>query len=197
MALPVSLSDSELWASFRAGSEHAFNVLVDRHYAPLFRYGTKMQPDTDAVKDCLQDLFTNIWNRRRTLSEVDQVRFYLMASLRRDLYRLAQKGSRTVGLPDQHLFDVDFSAEHLLIVEDEQAENARRVSRLLNQLTPRQKEAVYLKFYENLDNSRIAELMNINYQVVANVLSLALRRLRELAAKQPSHGLLLLLATWL
>ncbi len=193
MALPVSHPDSELWTLFLGGSEQAFNLLVDRHYGSLFRYGTKMQPDTDAVKDCMQELFIGLWNRRKTLSGVDQVRFYLMKSLRRDLHRLAQKSGQTVELLDQQPFDVVFSAEQLLIAEDEQAENARRVSRLLNQLTPRQKEAIYLKFYENLDNARIAELMSINYQVVTNMISLALRRLRELATNQPLYWLCLVL----
>lgn len=193
MALPVSYSDAELWALFRAGDEQAFNRLVDRHYLPLFRYGTKLQRDTDAVKDCMQDLFIGLWNRRKTLSQVDQVRFYLVKSLRRDLYRLAQKNSQTVPLPDESLFDVEFSVEHLLIAEDEQAENARRVAQLLNQLTPRQKEAIYLKFYENLDNARVAELMGVNYQVAANMISLSLRRLRELGTRQAFHLLWLVL----
>ena len=60
------------------------------------------------------------------------------------------------------------------------AEKQEMLASLLNELTPRQKEIIYLRYYNGLDNEEISEVLNISYQVVHNTLYKAFKRLREL-----------------
>jgi len=53
------------------------------------------------------------------------------------------------------------------------------MSKLLNKLPKRQKEAIYLKYYSGLKATEISEVMNINYQSVVNILHKALKNLKE------------------
>ncbi len=61
--------------------------------------------------------------------------------------------------------------EHVKIITYRIAEN-------IDMLPCRQKEVIYLKFFEELRRDEIAEAMNINPQTVSNLLQMALKRLR-------------------
>ena len=52
-------------------------------------------------------------------------------------------------------------------------------AKLLNKLPKRQKEAIYLKYYSGLKATDIAEIMDINYQSVVNILHKAIKNLKE------------------
>jgi len=54
-----------------------------------------------------------------------------------------------------------------------------RLRHLLSNLPAREQEALFLKYYENLSNQQIAELMTIRKQSVANLLNKALLHLRQ------------------
>jgi RNA polymerase sigma factor (sigma-70 family) len=51
---------------------------------------------------------------------------------------------------------------------------------LINVLPKRQKEIIYLKFFENLGREEIADIMQISPQAVSNLLQKALKNLRAI-----------------
>jgi RNA polymerase sigma factor (sigma-70 family) len=53
-----------------------------------------------------------------------------------------------------------------------------KLASLLNELPARQKEAIYLRYYEDMEYKQIAEIMNVNYQSVLNLIQKALNKLR-------------------
>ena len=55
----------------------------------------------------------------------------------------------------------------------------KNIPTLLNKLPKRQKEAIYLKYYSGLKATEIAEIMDINYQSVVNILHKAIKNLKE------------------
>jgi RNA polymerase sigma factor (sigma-70 family) len=60
--------DLFLWNEFRNGNAEAFGALIRVHYQDLFQYGTRFTKDEELVKDCLQDLFLELWTNRLTIS---------------------------------------------------------------------------------------------------------------------------------
>lgn len=80
-------SDSELWQKFREGSEDAYASIYEKFSPVLFSYGYRLSQDEDLVKDCIQDLFVNLWLSRRKLGATDSIKFYLFRSLRREIFR--------------------------------------------------------------------------------------------------------------
>ena len=69
--------------------------------------------------------------------------------------------------------------EDLIIKEESNTQNKAIVLKLLNELPPRQREIIYLKYYHNLSIQEIADVFSISYQVVANHLYRALKKLRN------------------
>jgi RNA polymerase sigma-70 factor (ECF subfamily) len=52
----------------------------------------------------------------------------------------------------------------------------------LERLSSRQKEIIYLKYYQNLSYEEVSEIMNINYQVARNLLYQAIKSLKTILA---------------
>ena len=178
---PVEIT--ELWTALRKGDKGAFNSLTILFYPTLYNYGTKLTRDYTLVEDCIQDLFLDLWRRRLYLGETEHVKFYLLKSLRRKVY--AERKSKDKWLlqdwehADMTEFDGEFSAESM-IIESESAEiNIRKLQQVLGSLSKRQREAIYLKFYQEMDNEQISKMMSINYQSVRNLVHTAIKALQD------------------
>jgi RNA polymerase sigma-70 factor (ECF subfamily) len=72
-----------------------------------------------------------------------------------------------------------WSHETFLISEQEDEEKKIRLLKAIEQLSGRQKEIVYLKYYQNLSYDEICDIMNINYQVARNLLYQAIKSLKK------------------
>src|SRR5690606_14004714 len=76
-----------LWKAFRGGDEVAFSEIARKYYRSLFGYGIKFSSDREFVKDCIQDLFMELWSKRESIGDTDFVKFYLFKSLRRKIHK--------------------------------------------------------------------------------------------------------------
>jgi RNA polymerase sigma-70 factor (ECF subfamily) len=63
---------------------------------------------------------------------------------------------------------------------DEKELRLDHLAQAINQLPPRQKETIYLKFYKNLSNIEVAEIMEVNPQSVSNSIQKAIQKLKIL-----------------
>lgn len=182
-ATSQTLNDAHLWQQLRAGSELALGRLIKKYFNPLQNYGYKFVRDEDFVKDCVQEVFIEVWSRRQNLSQPESVRAYLLSSVRKRVLRTGyrQKVMRENEAPDleNDLNFVEFSPEWSLIEQESLAEMTQKVADLLNQLPKRQREVIYLRFYQNLEREEIAEIMDVNPQSVSNLLQTAFKTFRE------------------
>ncbi len=172
--------DYDIWQRFREGDEHAFTYLFDAYHLQLFEYGRRFTTDEDLVKDSMQDLFFELARRRRKLSSTDNILFYLLKSLRQKILAnlRAQKNSLETFSPNfNDEFRLNYSTEVSFLEKELRLD---RLAASVNQLPARQKETIYLKFYKNLSNKEIAEVMQISYQSVGNNVQKAIHKLKEL-----------------
>ena len=177
------LSDTDLtvWARFRQGNQQAFDTLMTTHYRTLFRYGNRFSSDPEFIKDCIQDLFLYLWERRVSLNAEVSVKPYLLASLRRQMHRKMSGNVFTDSLPGETepAFHFEFSVEEQYIREETAGQRAAQLRKLLGTLPARQKEVIYLRFFQNLSRDQIAGVMTITPQTVSNLLQLAFKQLRN------------------
>lgn len=163
-----------LWQRFKEGDLMAFDTLIKEHYAALFSYGLKFSKDRELLKDTVHDAFVALWQNRHLLNPEKNPKFYLFTIFRNQLI----KSLKNLYLLDETSFD-NFSEEPIetqLI----QAEESAKVHDLIKKLPIRHQEALHLRFFEELDNEQIAELMQVNKQSVANLIYGGLKMLREL-----------------
>ncbi|KAA6438477.1 sigma-70 family RNA polymerase sigma factor [Dyadobacter flavalbus] len=168
------------WKLFLAGDMPAFGKLMSQHFQILFHYGNKFSRDPEFVKDCIQDVFLNLWERRAYLASDVAVKPYLMASLRRHMHRTSKNFNLETAAYEQDAeFDILFSVEQEFIENEATMMMAQRVKHFVDLLPARQKEVVYLRFFQDLDRSQIAHIMDVSPQTVSNLLQIALKQLRK------------------
>ena len=174
-------SDAALWDRLRDGDKSALQQIYDREYPYLFNYGKKVFSDEHIVLDCIHDLFVDIWQRRERLGSTDSIRKYLAASLRRNVVHQLKKTQRiktSEGIDEIH-FDLHLAIEEIIIREEMQEERAMKLKASFDQLTPKQKEILYLRFYQGLEYEQIAEVLGLQYQSLRNAVSRAIKSLRS------------------
>jgi hypothetical protein len=175
------LSDSTLWNQLRAGDEEAFSLLFEKYYSTLINYGKTLMNESDTVKDCVQDVFVDIWTYRHKLGEAILVKAYLLSSVRKRIARLHERENiflRTKEV-DTLEFLFDFSIEDHLIANEGMAAKVEQLNVLINKLPSRQKEALYLRYHQGLSVEQVSEVLNMNYQSTKNLLHRAILQLRK------------------
>jgi RNA polymerase sigma factor (sigma-70 family) len=83
------------------------------------------------------------------------------------------------------------SVETDIIENETYASQMISLRQAIRALSLRQQEIIQLRYYQGFSNEQIAELMDLNYQSVSNLLHRSLLRLREIV-KMPVFHLLLL-----
>ncbi|TDB67915.1 RNA polymerase sigma factor [Arundinibacter roseus] len=174
----TSSEDQILWKQMLRGNSPAFERLMALHINALYQYGQKFSKNPEFVKDIIQDLFLYIWLHRDHLNPNIIVRPYLMASLRRMMHRASHKQGRFEHETDI-TFDVEFSVEQNYIHHENSQLLSLNIRKKLDELPARQKEVIYLKFYQDLSREQISEIMQITPQTVSNLLQIAIKHLRK------------------
>lgn len=184
-------TDQLYWERLREGDEGGFAALMRKQFGLLYNYGAKFSKDTELVKDCIQDMFLELWHQRQKLPPVNSVRAYLMTSLRNRLLRTLQQRQRLPNdaIAEGELFTAEFSVEQQLIDEESVMQIARSISQAMSALSHRQKEAIFLRYYQELDRPQIAQVMGLTEQSVSNLLHQALTTMRS---RWPEIGLVVL-----
>ena len=170
------------WERMAGGDENAFMILYRSQYQALFSYGFSITTDRELTKDCIQELFLEIWNTRATLNkEVKNVRSYLFTWLRRKISHEFARLQKEI-LPDQLVKEFAFtqaSYEELLIAFQQSEEKKEELRLALKKLTKKQLEIIRLKFFENLTYRAIAAQTSLTPRTVYNLIYEGLRHLRE------------------
>jgi RNA polymerase sigma factor (sigma-70 family) len=170
------------WVRMAGGDKDAFLTIYNSHYHALLCYGFSLSANKEFTKDCIQELFTEIWKTRSTLNaEVKNVRSYLFTWLRRKMSRELAKLSKekfSDELADEFPV-IQLSYEELLIAFQQSEEKKEQLKAALKKLTKKQLEIIKLKFFENLSYRTIAAQTSLTPRTVYNLVYEAVRHLRE------------------
>jgi RNA polymerase sigma factor (sigma-70 family) len=186
--------EMQRWSQFREGDREAFAVIYQDHILQLITFGLRLCPDKDLLKDQIQELFVELWHSRKGLAPIRSVKFYLFKALRYKLIRLeknrylSRQSARIAFRLDNPLED---PIETSIIENESRASQAASLRQAIKSLSHRQQEAIQLRYFQGFTHDQIAELMDLNYQSVSNLLHRALSRLKEVY-KTPVPQLLLL-----
>lgn len=175
-------SDSDIWDAFRMGNESAFISIYQMHFDNLFAYGFKICNSEPMVKDAIQDLFIELRKNRLKLGQTTSIKFYLFKCIKRKLIKEEKKWySNLEHIDSNYFFDFSFSPEELLINRQIDEEKSKKLTKAIQQLSPRKKEVVYYYFYEGMTYKEIQDIMNLdNIKSVRNLIYRSLAFLRNI-----------------
>ena len=174
--IPHVFSDDQWWLLFIAGNERAFEHIYYNHINLLYDYGLRLSRDAQLSEDCVQDFFVYLWENKHKLPEVKAVKPYLLVSLKRRVYRKLSEQKKDMIIicealvPGRSGFDPE-PYDH--------AENIRVLQQAFTKLSEKQKEVIYLRFYNQLSYEEIAEVMEVKIKAIYKLMARAIQTLRK------------------
>jgi len=174
-------SDPALWRAFQLGSRDALNSLFRTYYPGLYKYGTKICGDCHIAEESLQDFFAYLYEHRKGLSEPRSIKAYLFMSYRRRLLTQLEKDRSNrfrKNLGEALDAGIQFSIEELIIQEESEYAARETLLLMLNSLPKRQREIIYLRYFDDLPLTEIADVLSISYQGAVNMTHKAIKSLR-------------------
>ncbi|WP_308993318.1 sigma-70 family RNA polymerase sigma factor [Mariniflexile litorale] len=172
---------SQLWHDFQSGSESAYASIYKNNVALLYNYGLKLVNDKNLIKDCIQDLFVEIWNTKHKLGDVKSIKSYLYKSLRRKLISESIKNRKTtdISLLSDSDAEENPSFEHSLIEKQQFNQQRKKLRESIKKLTDRQKEIIHLKYYAHLSYEEISEVMSLSKKSTYKLMGRTIQFLRK------------------
>ncbi len=184
-------AENELWNRFKEGDRKAFEQIYNTHFSSLCNYAFRFCGSLPQAKDGVQQLFIKLWDHKEKISTPVSVRHYLIKSLRNILLDRFKTDKRTKPIDAGDTYFYENPHEFLLIQENIWEEQHQYLRKALDTLTKRQREAVYLKFFENLSYDEVSNTMSLTVDSVYNLISKAIEVLRK---NTPYVNLMLLIS---
>jgi RNA polymerase sigma-70 factor (ECF subfamily) len=179
MADRIKYTDANCWNGLKQDDPLALGYLYDSYVDRLFISAMYVTQDREMAKDALQEVFIELWNYRKSVSEVEKPLAYLTTILKRILYKKQRAlARRTLAVPASAIKFCAESIEEQIICSDEQNERHSRLHNAVSSLTARQKLILDLRFNQGLTYEQIADKLGMNYQSVNNLAFRTFRRLR-------------------
>lgn len=179
----TDLETTEIFKAFIEGNDSAFSKLYNMHVNLLYNYGCKLTTDSELLKDCIQEVFVKIFNKRAELSTVANFKSYIIISLKN---KLCDESRKRVNLSDVSVDELDVvsgdNVERDYINNEKEMLDNVFVTKILDQLSPRQRKAIILYYIEEKKYDEICVIMDMNYQSVRNLIHRGISKLRSCTA---------------
>lgn len=198
--MPTKTSHIKSWIQLQNGDKNALLEIYNQHYIGLMNYGIKLTGQRDLTKDCITQILLRLWDHRAKLPTIENVRSYLLTSLRRELMaELKMENNRSSKNRSfgQTIQTEELPYEEYIIQLQHNKELKEKLMSAISRLTQREKELLQLKFFEDLDYDDIAARCQITKRTAYNIIHGSLKSLRlSLVATPPGnlipdYGLLL------
>lgn len=169
----------KVWLSIRMGDENALFSLYNELYSQLYSYGMYVCNTRVIVEDCINELFLEVYDRREKMPEVTNVKSYFFTYLRRKILKEKKQVERPLLTHDnlQQVFEESI-LENIIQLQMEE-EVKQKILKAINELSPRQKQIIILKYYENISYDEIATQLNLSLRTVYNNAFEAIQVLRN------------------
>ena len=170
------LSDDKLIEQIKAGDEQAAEELITRYYASILRYCRWHCSSVEKAEDLTQETFYKLFKNISGYKGKRKFKAYLYTIAN----RLCIDESRKKPL---------YSIEDEEIIIDECDEILRTVDKaelnyLLSTLSPEQREAIILRFGEQLEFHEIAKVMGCNMRTAQSRVRNGLKIMRKEQANE-------------
>lgn len=167
-----------------------YNDLYETYVNEMFAYGMAFGIDKETVLDAIHDVFLQVIEREESINIHSNAKFYFLSSLKNRLFSIKRKeiACESIDQTNEYDFAITVSGLETMIEEEEEREKlTSQIEAMLNELTSKQREVIYLRYMQNLAYEEISELLHITPKAVRKLNYRALARMKE------SHGLLFIL----
>lgn len=160
--------------------ENFIQFIYDQYVNDLLSYGIKLGYQKDVLEDAIHDLFYKLCRSPYMLKQVEDLKFYLFRALKNRLLNIQKSTAKyvTTDIPEFKL-SVKTDSLNLFIEEEEQIMIKEKINKLLEVLSNKQREIIYLRFFHEMTYEEIGELTEMTPASVKNVVYKAIKKIRK------------------
>jgi RNA polymerase sigma-70 factor (ECF subfamily) len=194
-AAPALDLDAQLMLRVRDGDEESFRVLLERHRNPVIRFVYRMVQDQAVAEELSQEVFLRVYRARGTYEPTARFTTWLfriathlaLNSLRDGRKEQQQQrldDERDGDMPVREVADRKPSVEQRMVAET----RLREVRDAIGLLPEKQRAAVLMHKYEEMEYAQIANVLECSESAVKSLLFRAYETLRARLAYMATGG---------
>lgn len=172
--------DNKIWLNIETGNKEAYSEAYIFYYKKLFNYGKKITGDTAMIEDTIDEVFIMIWTNKENLHTIISPQAYIFSSFRNNICKKIKSLKKIQFSEEEEETEIEFSIDSIIIQRETDIALKAQIQKALQQLTSRQREAIFLRFYEGLSYIEIADIMNISVKATYKIMARALNELKEI-----------------
>lgn len=170
--------EQNLWVRVFQEDKDAYAEVYRFLYKKFYNYGKKFSTVEPMIEDAVQEALLIIWEKRKSLMTIDHKTAYFYSTFRNILFTKIKQ--QQFVLPDDKILEEpDFSADQIIIERETDAELKAQLQKALANLTTRQREAIFLRFYEGLSYENVAVILGITTKATYKIMARALSGLKD------------------
>lgn len=164
-------------------TEQERSDIYQKYVDSLYSYGVSLHFEHAQCMDAIHDVFVKLFTSDIELSS-EKTKFFLFRSLKNrliDIYRRNRKVSYYSDLaPDvDYDFSLNINVLDNIIAEEDKENVEKQIEELLSHLTGRQREAIYLRYFQNLSYEEIGDLLGMTGESVRKLVYRGISKIRE------------------
>lgn len=159
----------------KAGDYAAYCTIYEQHWKRLYLASQKVMNNPAASEDVVQEVFVDIWQRRKSL-QIEHLGAFLYGAVKNQVIKQIRKARLTVD--HEQVWEQILSTqgtEQMVELHETQAQ----IEEAINNLPAQRRQIFRLSRFEKLSNQEIADQLGLSRRTVETQVSLALRQLRK------------------
>ena len=172
------------WRLLIEGEKQGLYECFGIFYDDLYRFGLSMYKNPELVKEGINNLFIELWKIREKLATVNNIQQYVLTTYKRVLYKTYQHYNSSIKFEELNQDSIEYSYaeqsyETILIASQHDEHFKKRLQKALSQLTPRQKEIVQMRYFDQIEFADIVIITGLTERTIYNTLHNAIKMLKE------------------
>lgn len=152
--------------AFKNGDADSFTLVYNEYHSMIYYYALKFIQNESMAEEATADVFITLWKKRATIDPLRPIQALLYKIAKDIAYNYLKKIAADNRLRRDYINSypvIDFQNGEVLMLNKEKL---AQVEKVIETLPPKRLEVFKLRYYEGLDNNRIAQQLGISINTV-------------------------------
>lgn len=169
-------------SNLKKGNSKAFKELFDVFYERLYAFSFKYVQDNYAAEEIVENTMLMIWERRKSLDTIKDLKSYLYTSVRNASFDYIKKEKKVVPINIEMHDSIDYFKQNVI-----EEETHKLLIDALNALPEKCRKVFELCCMEDLKYKDVAEELQISVNTVKSQRTRAIKLLKEKLKNSPFY----------
>ncbi|EIJ40656.1 MULTISPECIES: RNA polymerase sigma factor [Flavobacteriaceae] len=180
VAIDNQTHDREHFCKISKGEYASLEVIFDKYYDDLCRFGLSYESNIAIVEEKISDVFILLWNKRKQLKKIEKPKSYIYVIAKHSLLKKTKISQLHYSLDGSYSQDVPFSPsiEDEMIDQEQEEINTQLIQSILGRIPQKSRRVFELSRIDGFKYKDISEILDLSPRTVENHIALAMKHIR-------------------